>query len=112
MISAGEIIAVSRTEIRIALWENTTTARNLLRSGQALFTAWQNGAAYYVTLQCEPLPPLQKAKHDRDCFSCRIISVKEDRAKYADLTSGPSIQLHEPESVLERWKETLEELIR
>ncbi|MBT2635158.1 pyridoxamine 5'-phosphate oxidase family protein [Bacillus sp. ISL-26] len=110
MISAGEIIAVSRTDIRIALWKNTTTARNLLRSGQALFTAWQNGAAYYATLQCEPLPAQEEAKYDRERFSCRVVFVKEDRAKYADLTSGPAIQLHEPENVLERWKETLEEL--
>lgn len=110
MISAGEIIAVSKTDIRIALWKNTTTARNLLRSGQALFTAWQNGAAYYVTLQCEPLQAQKETKYDRERFSCRVVSVKEDRAKYADLTSGPAIQLHEPESVLERWKETLEEL--
>ncbi|WP_159353768.1 pyridoxamine 5'-phosphate oxidase family protein [Bacillus velezensis] len=112
MISAGEILAVSSTNLRLALWKNTTTVNSLLHSGQALFIAWHGGAAYYVTLECEALPPLKEAKHERERFSCRVITVKEDRAKYADLTSGPAIQLHEPEDVLKRWRETLEELKR
>lgn len=63
-------------------------------------------------IECEALPPLKEAKHERERFSCRVITVKEDRAKYADLTSGPAIQLHEPEDVLKRWRATLEELKR
>lgn len=70
------------------------------------------GAAHYVKSQCEPLPPLKEAEYDRDRFACRIVSVKEDVAKYADLTSGVHIQLHSPEEVLNRWEKTLEELKR
>ncbi|MCY8513868.1 pyridoxamine 5'-phosphate oxidase family protein [Bacillus atrophaeus] len=110
MISAGEIIAAGRTDLRIALWKNTTTAGNMIRTGQAQLAAWWKGAAHYVKLQCEPLPPLADAAYDRERFSCRIVSVKEDIAKYADLTSGVSIQLHNPEEVLKRWAVTLEEL--
>ncbi|MCY7865617.1 pyridoxamine 5'-phosphate oxidase family protein [Bacillus spizizenii] len=112
MISAGEIIALSRTDIRIALWKNTATAANILRTGKAQFTAWWKGAAHYVKLQCEPLPPLTEAEYDRDRFACRIVSMKEDVAKYAGLTSGVRIQLHSPEEVLNRWEKTLEELKR
>ncbi|MDR4432635.1 pyridoxamine 5'-phosphate oxidase family protein [Bacillus tequilensis] len=112
MISAGEIIALSRTDIRIALWKNTATSANILRTGKAQFTAWWRGAAYYVKLQCEPLTPLNDAEYERDRFACRIVSMKEDVAKYADLTSGVHIQLHSPEEVLNRWEKTLEELKR
>ncbi|MBR0006460.1 pyridoxamine 5'-phosphate oxidase family protein [Bacillus subtilis] len=112
MISAGEIIALSRTDIRIALWKNTMTSANILRTGKAQFTAWWKGAAYYVKLECAPLPPLKDAEYDRDRFSCRIVSVKEDVAKYADLTSGVRIQLHSAEEVLSRWEKTLEDLKR
>uniref|UniRef100_UPI001C92F780 hypothetical protein n=1 Tax=Micrococcus luteus TaxID=1270 RepID=UPI001C92F780 len=45
VISAGEIIALSRTDIRIALWKNTMTSANILRTGTAQFTAWWKGAA-------------------------------------------------------------------
>lgn len=110
MISAGEIIALSRTDIRIALWKNTATSAAIRRTGKAQFTAWWKGAAYYVKLQCELLPSLKEAEYDRDRFACRIVSVKEDVAKYADLTSGVRIQLHSPEEVLNRWEKTLKEL--
>ncbi|MGF7535975.1 pyridoxamine 5'-phosphate oxidase family protein [Bacillus mexicanus] len=112
MISVGEIIALSRTDIRIALWKNTTTAANILRTGKAQFTAWWKGAAHYVKLHCELLPTLKDAEYERDRFACRIVSVKEDVAKYADLNSGVHIQLHSPEEVLNRWEKTLEELKR
>ncbi|MGQ8924259.1 pyridoxamine 5'-phosphate oxidase family protein [Bacillus halotolerans] len=112
MISAGEIIALNRTDIRIALWKNTETAGNILRTGQAQLTAWWKGAAHYVKLQCEPLPPLNGAVYDRERFACRIASAKEDVAKYADITSGVRIQLHNAEEVLNRWEVTLEELKR
>ncbi|PJY99257.1 MULTISPECIES: pyridoxamine 5'-phosphate oxidase family protein [Bacillus] len=112
MISVGEIIALSRTEIRIALWKNTATAANIRRRGKAQFMAWWKGAAHYVKLQCEPLPSLKEAEYERDRFACRIVSVKEDVAKYADLTSGVRIQLHSPEEVLNRWEKTRKELKR
>ncbi|WP_316275222.1 pyridoxamine 5'-phosphate oxidase family protein [Bacillus halotolerans] len=112
MISAGEIIALNRTDIRIALWKNTETAGNILRTGQAQLTAWWKGAAHYVKLQCEPLPPLNDAVYDRERFACRIASAKEDVAKYADIPSGVRIQLHNAEEVLNRWEATLEELKR
>lgn len=35
MISAGEIIALSPTSLRLGLWGNTTTTRNIIRTGQA-----------------------------------------------------------------------------
>lgn len=70
------------------------------------------GSSYYVKLECAPLPPLKDAEYERDRFSCRIVSVKEDVAKYADLTSGVRIQLHSAEEVLGRWEKTLEDLKR
>ncbi|WIL34242.1 pyridoxamine 5'-phosphate oxidase family protein [Bacillus stercoris] len=112
MISVGEMIALNRTDIRIALWKNTMTSANIFRTGKAQFTAWWKGVAYYVKLECTPLPPLKDAEYDRDRFSCRVVSVKEDVAKYADLTSGVRIELHRPEEVLSRWKKTLEEVKR
>lgn len=110
MISVGEIVAVGRTRLRIALWPGTVTTGNLLRSGQATLVAIHDGAAHYVRLRLQALPDLPDAQHPRQRFAAEVVAVREDVAKYADILSAVRIQLHNPEDVLGRWKETIGEL--
>lgn len=110
MLSVGEVLALDRNRIRIALWQGTVTTGNLLRSGQATLVAIHDGAAHYVRLRLQALPDLPDALHPRQRFDAEVVAVREDIAKYADITSAIRFQLHEPDQALERWKETLEEL--
>ncbi|WP_055108280.1 hypothetical protein [Paenibacillus ihumii] len=110
MISAGEIVAVSRTTLRLGLWENTVTARNIVRTGQAMLVAVSAQTACYVRMSLKRLPDLAEAKHPRTRFEAIVAECREDKAKYADIISGVQIRLKEPEMVMERWKETIEEL--
>jgi hypothetical protein len=112
MISVGEVIALDEQSFRLSLWQNTTTTLNILRTGKATLVVVYDGIVYYMRLALERLEDLQNAKHPLQRFTAAIISYREDMAKYADITSGIQIQLKDPDSVLKRWKETLEELGR
>ncbi|GAA0134366.1 pyridoxamine 5'-phosphate oxidase family protein [Paenibacillus sp. YSY-4.3] len=110
MISAGEIVAVNPSTLRLGLWENTVTTRNIIRNGQALLVVISDQAACYIRLSLTRLPDLADAKHPRTRFEAKVADCREDKAKYADIISGVQIQLKEPQAVMTRWEETLEEL--
>ncbi|GAA4716399.1 pyridoxamine 5'-phosphate oxidase family protein [Brevibacillus fulvus] len=110
MLSVGEILAVNRTNLRLSLWPATTSVQNIRRTGQATLVAVYKGKAHYVRLSLQELPPLSFSKHPRERFAATVNWVKTDIAKYASLTSGIQIALHDPDSVIHRWQETLSEL--
>ncbi|NMO96384.1 pyridoxamine 5'-phosphate oxidase family protein [Paenibacillus lemnae] len=110
MISAGEAVAVDEGTLRLALWPGTTTTGNLIRTGKATLICIQNTSVYIVKLSLRVLEQLENARHPRERFEGIIESVREDAAKYAQITSGVTFQLHEPDGVLARWEETLSEL--
>lgn len=111
MISAGEIVALNPSTLRLGLWENTVTTRNMTRTGQAMLVVISGQAACYIRLSLMRLPDLAKAKHPRTRFEAKVAECREDIAQYADIISGVQIRLKEPETVLQRWEETIEELI-
>ncbi|MGV7118602.1 pyridoxamine 5'-phosphate oxidase family protein [Paenibacillus kyungheensis] len=111
MVSVGEVLATDSKHLRLALWEGTTTTGNIIRTGQALLTLVWQGVSYALRLSLTPLPALPEATYARARFVASIEHIREDTAKYATLTSGITIELHQAEDVLERWQQTLQELI-
>ncbi|MFB5189723.1 pyridoxamine 5'-phosphate oxidase family protein [Alicyclobacillus fastidiosus] len=111
MVSVGEVVAVDRTHLRLAMWPSTTTTQNLERTGQAMLVLFYGAKAYYLRLSVEALADHKAARHPRRRFSAKVDGVREDVAKYADITSGVQIQLKEPGDVLSRWQETIEDLL-
>lgn len=112
MISVGEIVAMDQTRLRIALWPDTITVQNITRTGYAMFVLFCEGKAYYIRLELKKLPLLSNAKYRRERFEATVKTVREDIAKYADITSGIKIKLKEPEKVINRWYETIGELLK
>ncbi|MFB5760945.1 pyridoxamine 5'-phosphate oxidase family protein [Paenibacillus medicaginis] len=112
MISAGEIVALNRRQLRLALWSGTTTTGNVIRTGKATLAAFADGRAYYVRLLLEQLPELPDAEYPRARFTATVASSRADTAKYADILTGVTIRLKNPAEVLKRWEKTHEELMR
>ncbi|MDQ0246249.1 hypothetical protein J2S09_003853 [Bacillus fengqiuensis] len=112
MISVGEIVALDCNKLRLALWPNTITTHNILRTSQATFVVFFAGKAHYIRLSLQRLTPVSNARHIRERFSAAVVSVREDTAKYADITSGVKISLKDSDTVIKRWYETIEELLR
>lgn len=109
MISVGEIVAMSRRE---GLWPDTSTTSNVIRTNKATFVLFFKGKAHYIRLSLKKLEVLPAVRYQRERFSAKIVSVREDVAKYADITSGIKIELKNPKEVVERWKQTIEDLLR
>ncbi len=112
MISVGELVAINRSSLRLGLWVNTTTAHNLIRTGKAMLVAVYNGKAFYVRLAAQLLPMLQEARHARERFAAEVADCRTDIAKYADIRSGVRIELKDAPSVIERWEETIRDLLK
>lgn len=112
MISVGEMVGVNQEELRIGLWQNTETSKNIVRTKKATVNFFYNGKAIYIELSLEKLDPLKNTEYPRDRFSAKIISFREDMAKYADIISGVQIELKMPEEVIRRWEQTVEDLLK
>ncbi|WP_370872576.1 pyridoxamine 5'-phosphate oxidase family protein [Paenibacillus zeirhizosphaerae] len=112
MISAGEIVALDRRCLRLALWPGTTTTGNMIRTGKATLAAFAGGKAHYLRLLLEELPELPDAEYPRTRFAASVAASRTDTAKYADILTGVTIRLNNPAEVLERWERTLDELMR
>lgn len=108
LLSVGEVLAVSGTEIRLALWRGTRTARSLERNGRATLACVLPPASYTVRLTgVEPLP----SPDDSLSFStCRVESVEVDTVGYAELTGGIRFRLGDAAAVVERWQRTIDAL--
>jgi len=111
MISVGEIVAINESELRLSLWPNTVTSTNLNRTGQATIVVFLEAVAYYVKLSVQE-QSISDARHERQGFVATVASIRADVAKYADIISGVRIQLKEPEPVIQRWTETIEDMLR
>jgi len=110
LLSAGEIVAVSERELRLALWPGTTTSGSLARDGRATLAAFGEGAAFYVRLRARALDALGGAGGELTAFAARVEAVREDRVDYARITHGVGFELGDRESVLPRWRATVEAL--
>ncbi|WP_411344110.1 pyridoxamine 5'-phosphate oxidase family protein [Paenibacillus sp. WLX1005] len=112
MVSVGEVLAVDEQHVRIALWTGTNTTGNLQRDGKALLSFVYADAGWTLRLRMKELPELADSMYPRARFEGTIEHIKQDIAQYADLLTGITFRLHEPEQGLERWKVTLDELKR
>lgn len=112
MISAGEILALDRQQLRLALWPDTTTTGNMIRTEKATLAAFVGGQAHYVRLLVTQLPELPDAEYPRVHFAASVAASRTDTARYADILTGVTIRLKNPPQVLQRWEKVLEELVK
>ena len=115
MLSQGEVIVVDDRHLRLGLWPGSTTTRNLAARGQATMTTVCNGTGISVRLSLQRREDLALARSGPlACFDATVEEATADEVPYADLTSGVTFRLHEPDEVRARWTETraaLRELI-
>ena len=102
-LSEGEVLAVTAASLRLCTWPGSGTAANLRRTGLATLALAEGGALWEVRLRARerPAPP---GAPELAYFEAEVESVREHRAKYAEVTSGPRYRLHDPSSVLPRWE--------
>ncbi|MCC6222986.1 MAG: pyridoxamine 5'-phosphate oxidase family protein [Thermoleophilia bacterium] len=108
LLSVGEVLAVSGTELRLALWRGTRTAEALARDGRATLACVVPPSIYAVRLT--GATPLACPDESLAFFACRIEAVEVDAVDYAELTSGIRFTLADGAAVVERWRRTIDAL--
>lgn len=104
MISAGELVAISSSRVKLLVWKGTTSAKNMIQNHKATVTLVVEGKAYYIKFWLKKEAPVLSGY---ELFTGEVAAVKEDHAKYAVLTSGIQFQLHDSKQVLSRWKQSI-----
>lgn len=103
LLSAGDMMVTPSGRIRFVLFPQSGTAANLARDGRLTLTLSLDGGMCEVRLRARPLahasPDVPQA-----FFEAEVEAVRNHVAPYAAVTNGITFALHEPQTVLPRWK--------
>jgi hypothetical protein len=111
MISVGEVVARSDTELALALWPGSTAARALADGGPATLTLVLTHTAYALRLEARPAGTVETPLAGRLArFAATVVAATADEAPYATLRSGVTFSLKDPDQVLARWREVRQAL--
>jgi hypothetical protein len=108
LLSAGEVLTVSESQVRLALWPTSTTTANLDRTGRGLMVHIADGGAYYIRLVGRRVPI--EVPGALACFEMVTEKVTADLVGYAEVLTGITFRLKDPAKVIERWEKTLSKL--
>jgi len=103
LLSAGDMVVMPSGRIRFALFEQSTTVANLERDGRLTITLSLNGGMCEMRLRAcrlghsAPGVPLAM-------FEGEVQTTRQHAAPYAEVISGITFKLHEPNAVLPRWQ--------
>jgi len=104
LLSAGDALALSPQRLRFAVFAQSTTAANLARDARLTLTLALDGGMCEVRMHAKRLAP---SEGPLALFEGTVDEVRTHVAPYANLTSGVTFQLRQPEAVLPRWQRQL-----
>ena len=109
MLSVGELLAISATQLRAALWPASTATCNLTSTGQATIALVYKGVAYYLRCRARRGPDLEVPSSEAGLafFDLELEEVLEDVVPYAELTSGVTFRLVDSSESIARWEERI-----
>ncbi|MBP2368453.1 pyridoxamine 5'-phosphate oxidase family protein [Pseudonocardia parietis] len=102
LLSAGDMVALPPDRLRLLTYPRSTTTANLTRDGRLALTLSVEGGMGEVRLRARRLDPPPTV--DLAMFEAITESVRFHRAPYADVTTGVTFTVHDPETVLQRWE--------
>jgi hypothetical protein len=91
LLSVGEVLAVSPTELLLAIWPRSHTSMNLRSGGRLTLSLVVDGALIDVRATATLVAEHQTSL-DLTVFRIKVQAVKEDRSTYADVISGVTLR--------------------
>jgi len=99
LLSVGEVFSASGTDLRLALHSGSGTTAALTGSGKALLNVILGATSYRIRATVQRLSDTEGLAY----FRGDIVRIHEDRVGYAEITSGITYRLDDPDTVVERW---------
>jgi hypothetical protein len=109
LLSAGEVLAVDASTVRLALWPATRTTANLGRTGRAVLAFVHGGGAFAVRLATCRGDDLS-APAPLAVVDGHVVGLRRDTVGYARLRGGITFDLPDEATVVARWVATVEAL--
>lgn len=106
LLSAGDALAVSPQRLRFVVFAQSTTAANLARDGRISLTLSLDRGMCELRMHARRL---ETGSTDAAlaAFEASVDDVRMHVAPYADVTTGVTFHLHDPEAAQRRWERQL-----
>lgn len=88
LLSYYEIVAKSRSALDMALWKDSTTAKNLRRTGKVTLMISDHAVNYYLKGAVRELQHEMAGAPQVSRFQVRLEEVIEDQEANAEITTG------------------------
>jgi hypothetical protein len=111
MLSVGEVLARGPSALRLALYPNSSTSKNLRRGGGLSMALAHGGLAYYVKATAREIDGAAAHLGGQAGFEAAIDEVLEDGDPSAQVTSGFTLSLtRESARTLAEWEQRISAL--
>ena len=111
MLSVGEVLARGPSALRLALYPNSSTSRNLRRDGGLSIALAHGGLAYYVKATAREIDGAGAHLAGQAGFEAAIDEVLEDGDPSAQVTSGFTLSLTQaPAQTVAEWEQRIDAL--
>ncbi len=105
-LSIGEVLAANTSELLVAIWPASHTAKNLRRDGRLTLSLVAGGGLLEMRCHAKLLSE-HKTAADLSVFRIKIVSLLEHRSNYAEVISGVTFRLQDIARTMNRWKEQI-----
>jgi hypothetical protein len=103
LLSAGEILVLPDGRIRLIIFPSSGTATNIGRDSRSTLTVPLDRGICEIRMQMRKLGESKAAGVALAIFEGQVQRIHKHLSPYADVESGLTFSLHEPEAVLARW---------
>lgn len=102
LLSVGEVLALPNAKIRFAISPRSSTTANLLRDGRLTMVIPFEKGVCEMRMRSQQI---DKAIKDipLSFFEAHVETIRHLVSAYADVLSGETFSLHEPDAVFARW---------
>lgn len=103
LLSAGEILVLPDGCIRFIIFPSSGTAANIARDSRSTLTMPLDRGMCEIRMRMRKLGESKAAGVALAIFEGQVQRIHKHLSRYADVESGLTFSLHEPEVVLARW---------
>ncbi|SDA16355.1 hypothetical protein SAMN05216315_107102 [Nitrosospira sp. Nsp18] len=103
LLSAGEILVLPDGHIRLIIFPSAGTATNMAHDGRSTLTMPLDRGMCEIRMKMRKLGESKAAGVALAIFEGQVQRIHKHLSRYADVESGLTFSLHEPEAVLARW---------
>jgi hypothetical protein len=106
LLSAGEMLILPDRTVRFAVYGQSGSVANLARDGRLILNIALDGGVFEMRLRATPCR--QKVPDGPLAyFKAEILGARRHAVDYADVISGITFALHDPQPVLQRWQQQI-----